>query len=266
MKIFSLLGAVVLIVNLISCNSDDDARPKPMCMPKSLEVTYSTTFDSAQYIYTSNGKLDEMLYYDDGRVAIIEKLEYDGQGKLIKFMKQNYLRDPYSSYEFSYNGQSQIVRTDMWYHDSDDQRAITTFTYDSKGRLSTAADIFSITYYEYDEKDNVAKVFYESLITGNKELGRENISFDDHRRFFANVPELVILNTIVNKYEPSKNNVKSSIVHMPSSGIKFGQAKTYNYNLMYDKNGMVISNSVPWEHTRFGLPEINFKNFKYNCQ
>ena len=154
----------------------------------------------------------------------------------------------------------------MWWYDTDDQRFVTTFTYDSKGRLSATADIFNITYYEYNENNNAAKVFYENLNTGNKELGRENISFDDNPRFFANVPELIILNTIVNKYEPSKNNVKSSIVYMPNSGTKFGESKTYNYNLMYDKSGMPISNSIPWEYTQDGLPEINFKNFKYSCQ
>lgn len=268
MKLCNTLGIFLLFSFFISCNSDDDAKPTAStCKPKSLVVTHSGTFDSVQFIYTSSGKLDKLLYFDANKVFSTDQLEYDGQAKVIKFTRQYSSYDkPYNTYHFKYNSADRVEKIDMWGFDTHAPAFVTSVTYDTKGRLSTMTDVFNETRYEYNEDDNVSKIFYKSFYTEQTTLGRENLSFDDHIRFFANVPELVLLNTCVFKYEPSKNNVTSTVVHMPNSGVFLGAPENLTFNLKYDANGMVINNFLPYDYTFDGLIEINFKDFKYYCQ
>jgi len=263
------IGTLLLFSFLASCDSDDDdATPAaPTCKPKSLVYSHSSTFDSIQYIYASSGKLDKLLYFDSKQVLNTDQLEYDGQGKLIKFTRQWAFSDkPYNTYLFHYNSANKVETFDMWGTDTDAPPLVTSVTYDTKGRLIKMAHVFYETRYEYNDDDNVSKIFYKQVYNGEESLGRENLSFDNHIRFFANVPELALINTCVFNYEPSKNNATSSVVYMPTFGVFFGAPQNLSFNLKYDVNGMLINNFLPYEYFLQGLTDTNFKDFKYSCQ
>ena len=183
-----LTGIVAFSIRF-SCNSDDpDPKAKP-CKPVSLYSSHSISFDSVQYAYSASGRLDKLLYYEGGKVNETDQLEYNAQEKLFSVTRKSEFQEkPFNTFEFAYNSDGRIDKMYSWPSDTSVPPMATTFTYDTKGRLSTMTDDFYETRYEYTDGDNVAKIFYTPTHYGSESLGRENHSYDTHERFFTQVP------------------------------------------------------------------------------
>jgi hypothetical protein len=266
MRILKGLTGIVALSILFSCNSDDPDPKAKACKPLSLHSSHSTSFDSVQYAYSASGRLDKLLYYEAGKVNETDQLEYNAQEKLLRVTrKYEFQENPFNTHEFAYDSDGRIDKMYSWLSSASDPPMETTFTYDTKGRLSTMTDVFYETRYEYTDGDNVAKIFYTPTHYGGESLGRENHSFDTHERFFASVPELATVNIYIFRYEPSKNNVTSTKIYMPNPGTTFGVSQELLFNLKYDGNDMLTSNYVDYWLLE-GLTEVNFKKMRYSCQ
>jgi hypothetical protein len=264
MRTLKGLTGIVAFSILFSCNSKDPEPSAKACKPVSIHSTHSTNFDSVQYAYSTSGKLDKLLYYQGGKAYETNQLEYNAQGKLLRVTrKYEFQEKPFNTFEFAYR-EGRIDKMYLWADTSVPPMEI-TFTYDTKGRLSTRTDDFYETRYAYTDDGNVEKIFYTSTHYGSESLGKENHSFDTHERFFASVPELATLNIYIFRYEPSKNNVTSTKIYMPDAGTTFGTPHEISLALKYDSNDMLTSNYVDYWLVE-GLTEVNFKKVRYSCQ
>jgi YD repeat-containing protein len=255
---------VSTILCVFSCSSDDEV-PTPRCVPQSIHLTEYSYNDSIQYVYNSSGRLVKLIYYSGNTVSEVNQLEYNDKGALIKLLRQ-YPSSPGSNkaYDFIYNSVGKIEKMNHTW-DPLSPPWVTSYEHDSKGRLTSVNDGFYITRYEYNDAENVTKIFYKSVHTEAEELGRINNSFDSHPRFFAHAPELLTLNVYFFMYEPSRNNVTSSTVFLPNPGTTLGQPHNLASELSYDDNGMLKSNYVPFVMQE-DVKEISFKKAKYNCK
>jgi hypothetical protein len=266
-----LLSSCLLICSIliifISCSSEDDDLPRA-CVPVSMHLASGDYADSIQYIYLPSGKLEKLLYYSSRNVYEINQLEYNDKAQLSKLLRQ-FPTSPGSNkrFDFIYNNAGKIEKMLQVFSNGDEPWEY-SFEYDSKGRLSIRKDGFYATRYEYDDADNVVKIYYKSLHRDEPEtLGRVNHTFDNHPRFFANVPELIFINTLFFSYEPSKNNAISTTVYQPNSSDIYSVPWNYSLTPTYDGNGMVTRNSSSVDPlTRESLNEISFKKMSYSCR
>lgn len=257
----SLAFFLCLVIHLVSCSSDDDSRPANKCVPQTLWA-YG---DSIVYDYTASGKLSRILYYGSKTLIKVEKLEYDNKQRLSKFIRKYEAQTmPFQTFEIIYGTADKPERIDSWGANTSTPAIVTNIVHDAKGRLSTKSGPCNYLYrYEYDDNDNVKKIFCNDFLTGTEELARENHTFDTHQRFYANSPDLKIVNEYIFNHEPSQNNTLTATVYYPYANTKFITPVNVTFTLSYDgknmitgKNNLLVSD----------VGEFNYNFCKYKCE
>jgi len=250
-----------LFIFIFTCSCNDEEVEVP-CLPLSL-----TSFgQDIRYEYDDQNKLVSISYYSQNGTFANQKviLSYSN-GKLSGAIDKSIFPDGseilINKYDLEYVGDKPdrlLVGLDA------DVREKTKFTYDTKGRLVLRTKEFGSmitkTRYEYNDKDNVIKVFYTSPGAATEVLGRENISFDDKVRFYSGSKELEILNVFVFGYEPSRNNKLQSDISWSNPNIQNIPSTIENYVLEYDNNGLITGIST----TAF-TSEFIFFRLTYTC-
>ena len=261
--LFSLLLTLQVF---LSCSSDDEPAPE-VCVPL-VAINGLTTYN---YEYNESGRLERIEYYET-RPEKEDLLTYDSKGRLIKVIRRWIQLDyTYETYELDYNNQGKPATMRSWGQDTSYPPEVTTFSYDTKGRLTirekTVATFVRSYRYEYDNNDNVTKVFLKGIDINNQDdevLGRENLSFDTRPRFYAASPELETLNVYVFTYEPSKNNVLSSSVTWINHGTYFSAPTDITYTVGYNEKELV--NSLNLSFTPGSFPDFVFYSMEYKCK
>ena len=259
-----LSGFILLLVIqiMLACGTDDPA----ICIP----VNLKSTTDSIVFEFNTSKKIDKVLYYFF-ELHQIDELEYDNSGRLVWVKRKkvsNGTENVYENGELIYNSEGKPQTLNAWGANTGLPPQVTTFSYDSKERLIKRETSFGsdlIVYrYEYDNHDNVINIFYTNA--GNPEvLGRENLSFDSHARFFAPILDLEILSVFVYNTEPSKNNILSSTVYWDGPFTKFGAPLNITYDVRYNENGLIV-NSFSITGTGQTVQEFSFHGINYDCQ
>jgi hypothetical protein len=248
-----------IIIFTSSCGDEDIAVP---CLPLSL-----TSFgEDIRYQYDDQGKLASISYYSQGgsfakRKIVVSYINGRLSGAIDKAIDPDGTEILINKYDLEYTGDKPgklLVGLNQ------DSRTTTEFSYDSKGRLVLLTKGFGSmitkTRYEYNDKDNVVKIFYTSPGTTVEVLGAENTSFDDKARFYAGSKELGILNVFVFGYEPSKNNKLQSTISWNNPGEQNTSPRTETYTLEYNDDGLITALST----TAF-TSVFTFLKLKYTC-
>jgi hypothetical protein len=264
MRPLQILTIAVVISFVFSCTSDEPEPGTTICRPLTLRLDTSIYFDSIAYVYDAKGRPEKLLYFNQNATLVqTHYLEYNEQGQLVRAARENDYADRLLNLDIVYNNKGKVEQVIWRHNDGVSVVTTTTFTHDARGRMLTVTDDIYKTRYEY-EGDNVSKIFYTPH-GKNEILARENHSFDNHKRFFADTQELVVLHTYVFLYEPSKNNVISSTIYMPGIHADLDEPAEVSSALTYDDNGMVMSNYVS-PHTLPFMPiESKMKNITYSC-
>jgi hypothetical protein len=253
---------------LISCDNDDEKQK--MCFP----INLRSATDSIVYEYNSSRRLTRILYYSNStQISRRDEVSYDSKRQLSHVRRIHVLydgtEDVYETYELIYDSEGKPKTLTLWLYEMTPPAQVTTFSHDANGRLLTrkielgfSFGFFSTYRYEYDEKGNVLRTYYRPYGVQEEVLGDENITFDPHLRFYANMKDLEILNLYVFKYEPSKNNRLTTIVYWDSPSGKYETPKTVNYLTTYNTDGLI--NSLRQDY--LFLPGFTFYNLNYECR
>ncbi len=258
----------VTVVWLAGCSQD--AVPIT-CRPTALQ-RYG---DSLVYRYNDQGKLYLLDYYDVlGRINKHDEFTLDSKGRLALVTKV--------TYPIAGGSVVDAVHT-LSYGDSDLPVSLntqtvsgvitTTFTHDNLGRLIEAststgspAEFLGSTRYEYDDNGNIPKVYYKLMINSKltEVLARENLSFDDKFKFYAEVPELKACQEYVYSYLPNKNNCTSAKVYYYSYKSRFVTPLSINFQTTYNERGLIksIQDDPP---ASLNSSEVLFERVIYTC-
>ena len=255
---------IFFILVFSACDSDDEPHPGNHCIPRKVIPGVGPT-DSIVYKYDSSLRLDKILHYDGGQEVQSDQLEFDDQGRFVRF-SQRYSNSivAFTTFELTYNKEGRPGSTKQWFYEDDDTPLVMNYTYDSYGRLSTrqlegTGCLWRYEYYNY----NVIKVYYKKEISGDEFLGRENHTFDVHTRYFVNVPELVLINFYMLVSEPNENNVLTSTVYWDTPGNPNNPPKELTYTLSHNPHGLITGSTLP-AGTAVGQ-EFYFNDVEYEC-
>jgi hypothetical protein len=267
MTVIIRLPLIAFLIVVFSCH--DNPEPASNCKPTGARLSIGPIIgpDSVQYVYNASAKLEKIMYYAGPLHSKTDYLDYNVQDQLIKVRQQLALQTAfYNTWTLDYNAAGQVATVKVYGFSANDPPIETrTYTYDSKGRIETMTNL-NVTRFEYDDADNVMKIFYKVLGFGPAELlGRENHSFDSNPRFFANVPELRTLNVYINRYEPSKNNATATTISMPDYSTKFPTPKNITYYIEYDGDNVTSIRALPSDPSFEGNLEMNFFRMSYSC-
>ena len=252
-----------------SCHNND---PGPsVCKPHSL--LFGT--DSIVYRYNDNGRVNTVVYYVSGRQTKQDDLTYNSKGQLVTIAKTTLFADGSSvldSYHtISYNDNETPASLST---DSYSGHFVTEFTHDEQQRLTMAetksgfqAIFVGSTRYEYDDNGNIPKVYYNIDVNQQvKEvLARENLSFDDKEKYYANSPELKIANEYVYGYLPNKNNCLSAQVYYYSYAQHFSSPLSVVFTATYNDQGLIKSLGNEGTSTQLYSGEVLFNSVLYSC-
>lgn len=258
-KITKLLIYFALIAFAGSCGDEEITVP---CLPLSL-----TSFgEDIRYEYDDNDKLISISYYSQGgsfakRKVVTSYISGRLSGAIDKAIDPDGTEILINKYDLEYVGDKPAK---LLVGLNADARQTIKFSYDTKGRLVLRTREFGSmitkTRYEYNDKDNVVKIFYTSPGTTVEVLGAENTSFDDKARFYTGSKELELLNVFVFDYEPSKNNKLQSIISWNNPGEQNNTPRIEAYALEYNDDGLITTLST----TAFSSV-FTFLRLKYTC-
>ncbi len=258
-KITKLLIYFAIVIFASSCGDEDITAP---CLPLSL-----TSFgEDIRYQYDDQGKLTSISYYSQGgsfakRIIVLSYSNSRLSGATDKAIDPDGTETLINKYDLEYAGDKPAK---LLIGLNADARQTTKFSYDTKGRLVLRTREFGSmitkTRYEYNDQDNVVKIFYTSPSNTVEVLGAENTSFDDKARFFTGSKELEILNVFVFSYEPSKNNKLQSTISWNNPGEQNTIPRIETYLLEYNDDGLITTLST----TAF-TSAFTFFNLKYTC-
>jgi hypothetical protein len=251
----------ILLVAAISCSSDNDPHPSDRCVPQTLWA-YG---DSIVYDYAANGKLKKILYHVNKTIVKSEALEYDNKQRLSKVVRKYESQTmPYQTVQIVYDSNDKPERLNWWRSNTDSAPLVTNITHDDQGRLSIKSGPLNRLFrYEYDQNDNVAKVFGHDIINGGEVLARENHTFDNKKKFYANSADLKILNEYIFDHDPSQNNALTATIYYPYPNTKFNTPANVTFTTLYDDDGL-ITNKNNQQATDVG--EFIFNFCKYKCE
>ncbi len=239
----SILMLLIIVILFAGCG--DDPVPEPNCLPVKAAVAFSGQYYF--YEYNDAGKLTEFTRRS-GEVFIAERyaVEYSGDrvSALQIMLPLGETEVPGPVYKIIY-GSDNKPKEVQYFTDKSAPDPVNTlkFTHDNSGRISKR-EFFTYTAsmgynrYEYNDDNNVSKVFHKQIIGDDEVLGSEYLSFDDKKRFFAGSPELTLLELYVFNYEPSVNNVLTEKIHATRNET-YTPAGNITYSLSYDEKGNV---------------------------
>lgn len=157
------LSFIILLLSIqlfFSCESDERIE---ICRPLSFK-DYS---DSIVFKYDGTTKVERLLYYAIGTQDVREDiLEYNTQGQLIRVARFEGNPKANQNFELIYDNQGKPQQLRAWGEDTSAPPNVTTYSYDSKGRLQTrekeVTNDLLVYRYEYDNNDNVTRIFYKT--------------------------------------------------------------------------------------------------------
>jgi hypothetical protein len=258
-----LMSLLFLSFTLIISSCDSEENSVSSCRPTNLKTYY----DSTVFEYDAEKKITAILHYVyQSQIVRRDEFEYNDKGQLVHVRRfLGYATGPDETFELVYDGKEKPQKLISQYGPTGTPRT-TYFQYDDRERLvkrETEYDSdFVIFRYEYDNADNVAQVYYKD-IAGVEILGRENLSFDKHHRFYASNKELEMFHIYILKYEPSKNNVLTAKVYYNTPQSKLSQPYALDYEVSYNEKGLVES-SVAYSSPSL-MYEYTFFDVNYNC-
>ncbi|MEI9920059.1 MAG: hypothetical protein WDO14_14865 [Bacteroidota bacterium] len=263
----SLPFCITMLVATISCHEKDPAPA--LCKPHVLTYTH----DSIIYNYESE-RIKTVAYYISGIQTNQDQFEYTGDfltglSKITMEFDGTQTLDVY--YTIHYDNQG---KPDSLFSDSYAGHFETYFTHEN-GRLTTATTVSGIaqvffvgtTRYEFNNDGNVPKVFYTIRQNGVKTevLARENLSFDDSEKFYANTPELRIVDEYVYGYLPGNNNCLSSTVYYYSYAQHFAAPQSVSFTSAYNDQGLIQTLQYEGTPTQLNSGEVLFNKVSYSC-
>ncbi len=264
-----LLIAVIGTLGFAGCSQD----PAPItCKPFALQ-RYG---DSLVYRYNDQGKLYLLEYYNVlGRITKHDEFTFDSKGRLALVTKVTFPiaggADVDAVHTINY-GDSDLPATLTTQTVSD--VITTTFTHDDQQRLTEAstsvgspAIFLGSTRYEYDENGNIPKIYYKLNINSKitEVLARENLSFDDTRKFYAEVPELKICQEYIYSFLPNRNNCTSAKVYYYSYKSRYVTPLLVNFQMTYNERGLIKSIQDDPSGTNLNTSEVLFERVVYKC-
>lgn len=263
------LSLVAFLGLLLIAGCGDDPSPD-VCRPIALQVGN----DSIAFSYNGKGKIDVISYHDVlGHKSKQNDITYNSDGRPVTIITTIF---PLSAnafvdveYRLTYDEQGRPKNLEALPFFGDPIN--TEFTHDDQNRLieaSTSSDgnFVGSTRYEYDEKGNIPKVFYTLNLNQRIQevLARENLTFDDTEKFYANVPELKICNEYVFAYLPNKNNCLTATVYYYSYLQRFANPLSVEFQASYNERGLINSlesNSA----TQLYSGDVLFEAIIYHC-
>ncbi|WLR44459.1 HNH/ENDO VII family nuclease (plasmid) [Bacillus carboniphilus] len=218
------------------------------------EVDDGNTSDSKKmtkmFKYDANGNLVETTH-NDGSIV---KQEYNELNQLIK---DDYGTGHWTSYEYDINGnRTKMVNT------QDGKTIISSYAYDTKGRLKQEVQDGSEISYKYDKSDNVIELSYP-MEEGDQQKNIE-YKYDGYNRLTSilvegNTAQEYSYNrsgqvdTIKNflEFDTKGSNYTLIDYSYNSTGLtesisykKQGHIKLEQFDMSYDKRGYVINETI----------------------
>jgi len=257
---------IVLTVALAaSCSKDEDT---PVCAPTK---TLLFAADYIDYIYDDTHRLSKIRINWGAQGGERYDLAYDGD-KLVQSMHfvEAFESSPerlLEIYTFTYGSDGKPTRRKVVYGGLPDYDQHADYTYDDKGRLTKRQNMFSVTpngttRYEYNDDNNVTKIYYTQPDDKDEMLGVELFSFDNHKRFFAASQDLMFFELYVLDYEPSANNATALRI-TATPGTVYTNPVDIKYTLTYNDQGNVTS--ILSDQAYFS-PLLVFSEMQYTCR
>ncbi len=238
---------------VLSCNSaeeeiiEETEEPPPFldlnCKPVGLYPdNEEDPDDSLSYEYDAAGRLSRIMHFAARKVRDYDLIEYDDLGR-VAWIRKTFAPTGvvFENFQLEYDGNSKPAVLNSWGTHVDGLPFKTIFTHDDKGRLIHISRLSTEWRYEYDDNDNVRKVYYAASHRPGEFLGRENHTFDDRKKFYANEPALVTIYNYLLKFDPSKNNVTVATIHnvAPLAINSFDPPRELEYGVSYDEQGWI---------------------------
>jgi YD repeat-containing protein len=264
---------------VLSCNSDAEPEepskeePPPFldlnCKPIGLyPKNEEDPDDSIAYEYNTAGRASRIFHFGGKKVRDFDSIEYDELDR-VSWVRRTYASSGVvvENFQFEYDGTNKPIALKTWGIHVNENPFKTIFTHDDKGRLiHISRDNHTEWHYEYDDNDNVRKVYYYAagLRSGEFFLGRENHTFDDRKKFYANESALVTIYNYMLRFDPSKNNVTSATIHYvaPLAISSFDPPRELDYKVYYDDNGWIRHHYIDYPSQ---VVEFYCWDVRYSC-
>ncbi len=259
--------AILLSSVLITCS--DSHNEIKICLPVSIvsSNTAASGTDSILYIYGDNNRLAELQYHDADASREQFLLSYTDE-KLTKCVHtyDQSGTNVTETHVFAYGGNGKPSSKTRAFG-SDPAIETVNYVYDEKDRLvqrntESSGSLKQRTRYEYNDDNNVSKIYYIQGPGKNEIIGTENLTFDDHKRYYAGSPDLTFVETYIFDTDPSANN-PLSLNYAAEPGYTFPAPVTLTYTLAYDENGYVKSLSF---YNPFFPTELLSAQVNYTCR
>jgi YD repeat-containing protein len=215
------------------------------CKPAGLYPTNEEdSDDSLAYEYDAAGNLSRILHFAGRKVRDMDLIEYDDLGRLA-WLRKAFAPTGivFENFQIEYDGNSRPAILNTWGSTVNENPLKTIFTHDDKGRLIHISRANHTKWrYEYNDDNNVRKVYYAADgFRPTEVLGRENHTFDDRKKFYANVPALVTIYNYLLRFDPSKNNVTSATIYYiaPLAIDSFSPPRALQYLASYNEHGWI---------------------------
>ncbi|HEY5823018.1 MAG TPA: hypothetical protein VIT44_01550 [Cyclobacteriaceae bacterium] len=272
--------SIPVLILMYSCRHDDDPKIDS-CLPVSLQ----SNTDSIVFQYNNQKRLTaSRFYFSSQYLTGSNEFEYNSKGQLITlknfehkiFSNEIFLK---ATYILEYNdmGLPSVLHTT---HQNQINTEIRTeFIHDDEDRLASASiklvskktSYESAGYrYEYDDKDNVVKIFYKVRLNNSQAftevLARENSRFDDSPVFYKNSADLRIANIYMYSYVPSNNNCLLAKVYYPDFNSHFVVPEEFEFISSYDQNGLITQLVDPYYRAQLYFNEALFTKVSYDCK
>lgn len=245
-KYLLLLSTVFVGLIFGGCSKEEEVKSKN-CIPTSL--VYAND-DSVAYRYGASGEflgLSVYSLYDE--YTLTERIDVINNGSNLPvtiervYVLADGSEEFVSSQEIVYDGSGR-PESMSWYDTPDKLHPqVLQFTYNPEGQLASLQNVeANIRYtYEYNSMGNLIKIYFESDYYG-KILARENVEFDNGFPFYSGSPGLAVLNTLVFRYPPDKNNPLTSILYF-QNGTLYNPptGRTVSFSLTYNTERWPVS-------------------------
>jgi hypothetical protein len=227
------------------------------------------------YIYNNDQRVETVAYYVSGRQTKQDEFTYNSDGRLQTVAKLTLYIDGTKSIDahhtivYGNDGLPATLTTDSYAG-----HFTTEFTHDDSHKLTVAKTgvgtgnwFLGSTRYEYDANGNVPKVYYTIFVNGaSKEvLARENLSFDNTEKYYANSPELKVCNEYVYGYLPTRNNCLGSTVYYYSYQQHFSTPLNVVFTAGYNDQGQIKSLESDGDDQLYS-GEVLFNDVLYSCR
>ena len=274
----NILFFICCLFCTLSCNSDDEPaepieeEPLPFrdrnCKPTGLYTrNEDDPDDSIAYRYNAEGRVSHILHFPGKTMRDYDSIEYDDLGR-VAWVRKTYASSGVvmENFQFEYDGNTnKPVSLNNWGINIDGYPSKTFFTHDDKGRLTVISRYNNTKWhYEYNDNNNVSKVYYNGGLSAEDFLGRENHTFDDRKKFYANEPALVTIYHYMLRFDPSKNNVTSATIHYvaPLAISRLDPPRKLDYRVSYDDNGWIKNHYIDYPNQ---VVEFYCEDVHYSC-